>query len=74
MWFRKREKDIEMSGMMTEPKKKEPDLDDTDYQPFNWKRFFFAPKYIRKFVLLSIRARCAHTLFRHDGNDTDCHR
>jgi len=23
------------------------ELEDTEYKPINWKRFFFAPKYIR---------------------------
>lgn len=54
MWFRKKESDIEMSGMMdpsqTKKKTKTPagPPEETEYQKFNWKRFFLAPKYIRK--------------------------
>ena len=51
MWFRKQESDIEMSGMMDgEQKKKKPSgpPEETEYQKFDWRRFFFAPKYIRK--------------------------
>lgn len=51
MWFRKRESDIEMSGMMDgAPKKKKSQgpPEETEYQKFDWKRFFLAPKYIRK--------------------------
>lgn len=54
MWFRKRENDIEMSGMTSEPKKQEQDLSDTEYVPFNWKRFFFAPKYIPWHILFIV--------------------
>ena len=28
-------------------KKQDEEMDDTEYRPINWKRFFFAPKYIR---------------------------
>lgn len=54
MWFRKRESDIEMSGMMDpsqQKQKKKRDNgppEDTEYVKFDWKRFFLAPKYIRK--------------------------
>ena len=54
MWFRKKESDIEMSGMMdpsqTKKKTKLPTgpPEETEYQKFDWKRFFLAPKYIRK--------------------------
>jgi hypothetical protein len=50
-WFRKRESDIEMSGMIDpEQKTKKADgpPEETEYQKFDWKRFFLAPKYIRK--------------------------
>lgn len=50
MWFRKQERDIEMSGMIEpEPKKTSPagPPEETEYQKFDWKRFFLAPKYIR---------------------------
>jgi hypothetical protein len=51
-WFRKRESDIEMSGMMDsesqQKKKADGPPEDTEYQKFDWKRFFLAPKYIRK--------------------------
>lgn len=49
MWFRKRENDIELSGI-TEPKqkkKKHEEIDDTNYQPVDWKKFFLSPKYLR---------------------------
>lgn len=54
MWSRKKESDIEMSGMMdpsqTKKKTKAPSgpPEETEYQKFDWKRFFLAPKYIRK--------------------------
>lgn len=60
MLFRKREDDIEMSGMISVPtgqeqqktkKKEQEPLDETDYVPFDWKRFFLAPKYIRTLML-----------------------
>jgi hypothetical protein len=54
-FFRKRENDIEMSGMIDpelkkKKKKKKADgpPEETQYQKFDWKRFFLAPKYIRK--------------------------
>lgn len=49
MWFRKRDNEIEMEGMRPErERKEEEELIETDYQPFNWKKFFLSPKYIRK--------------------------
>jgi hypothetical protein len=63
MWFRKRESDIEMSGMMDEaPKKKKTPQgppEETEYLKFDWKRFFLAPKYIRK----SASRPCDHGTF-----------
>ncbi|CAN9153512.1 unnamed protein product [Alternaria alternata] len=57
MWFRKRENDIEMSGMMDgAPKKKKPQgpPEETEYQKFDWKRFFLAPKYIPWHILFIV--------------------
>ncbi|KAG9195325.1 hypothetical protein G6011_00446 [Alternaria panax] len=57
MWFRKRESDIEMSGMVDEaPKKKKPQgpPEETEYQKFDWKRFFLAPKYIPWHILFIV--------------------
>jgi hypothetical protein len=84
MWFRKRESDIEMSGMMDgEPKKKKPQgpPEETEYQKFDWKRFFLAPKYIRKsasrpydhgaFFLSDSASSMAHTVYRY--RYLDCH-
>jgi len=48
MVFRKRDNDIELAGM-AEPAqtKTREDLDETNYQPVNWKKVLFSPKYIR---------------------------
>jgi hypothetical protein len=51
--FRKRESDnIEMSGMIDPESQQKKNADgppeNTEYQKFDWKRFFLAPKYIRK--------------------------
>jgi uncharacterized membrane protein YdjX (TVP38/TMEM64 family) len=58
MWFRKRESDIEMSGMMDEaPKKKKTPQgppEETEYLKFDWKRFFLAPKYIPWHILFIV--------------------
>lgn len=65
MWLRTRASDkhhgdVEMAGMtMLEPatqkkpnKEKEPPLgiDETNYQPVDWKKLFLTPKYIRTFA------------------------
>lgn len=52
MWLRKRDNDIELSGMR-EPKqkKKHPEIDDTDYRPVDWKKVFLSPKYIPWHIL-----------------------
>jgi hypothetical protein len=66
MLFRKHESDIEMSGMMDgAPKKKKPQgpPEETEYQKFDWKRFFLAPKYIRK----SARRPCDRATFLADS-------
>jgi hypothetical protein len=44
MWFKKKEADIEMSGM--QGRKKGPP-EETEYRPVNWKKIFLSPKYIR---------------------------
>ncbi|KAI8941725.1 Tlg2-vesicle protein [Plenodomus lindquistii] len=52
MWFRKRENDIEMSGMVDpKPKKKFEEIDDTNYVPVDWKKVFLSPKYIPWHIL-----------------------
>ena len=70
MWFRKRESDIEMSGMMDPSQQKQKKKRDngppeeTEYVRFDWKRFFFAPKYIRKPKPPSPCRNLAHLLTR----------
>ncbi|KAI2475442.1 SNARE-assoc multi-domain protein [Pyrenophora tritici-repentis] len=60
MWFRKRENDIEMSGMMDPSQQKQKKKRDngppeeTEYVKFDWKRFFLAPKYIPWHILFII--------------------
>ncbi|CAO2653750.1 Nn.00g031610.m01.CDS01 [Neocucurbitaria sp. VM-36] len=65
MWFRNRENDIEMEGMR--PQRKEEELEETDYKPFNWKKFFLSPKYIPWHILLIlIGVATALITIRHD--------
>lgn len=68
MLFRKRDNDIEMSGM-AEPtsKKTRDDLDETNYQPVNWKKLLFSPKYIPWHILfILIGIATALITIRHD--------
>ena len=46
MWFKKKEDDIEMSGMQAQARKEGPS-EETEYRPVNWKKIFLSPKYIR---------------------------
>jgi len=47
MWFKKKkEDDIEMSGMQAQARKEGPP-EETEYRPVNWKKIFLSPKYIR---------------------------
>jgi hypothetical protein len=84
-WFRKRESDIEMSGMMDaesqQKKKVDGPPEDTEYQKFDWKRFFLAPKYIRKasvpasfgLSFSDLNPSLAHTVHHHWYSDSDYH-
>jgi len=40
-----RKRDVEMQRDRRD--KQDEDLGDTEYRAINWKRFFFAPKYLR---------------------------
>ena len=75
MGFSKREDDIEMSGMIQEPKKTKDeevgDLQDTDYKPVDWKRLLLSPKYIRTIptkpeqfgrIVVNVESSMAHPL------------
>ncbi|KAF2849461.1 hypothetical protein T440DRAFT_533528 [Plenodomus tracheiphilus IPT5] len=68
MWFRKSENDIEMSGMMEpKPKKKHQEIDDTDYQPVDWKKVFLSPKYLPWHILfILIGIATVLITIRHD--------
>ena len=46
MWFKKKENDIEMSGMQGQRHHEGPP-EETEYRPVNWRKIFFSPKYIR---------------------------
>lgn len=46
MWFKKKENDIEMSGMQEQTHTEGPP-EETEYRPVNWKKIFLSPKYIR---------------------------
>ncbi|KAH9880329.1 Tlg2-vesicle protein [Plenodomus lingam] len=57
MWFRKRNNDIEMSGMVErKQKKKHAVIEDTDYRPVDWKKVFLSPKYIPWHILFILIA------------------
>ncbi|KAJ4364677.1 Tlg2-vesicle protein [Neocucurbitaria cava] len=68
MWFRKRDNEIEMEGMRPErERKEEEELIETDYQPFNWKKFFLSPKYIPWHILaILIAVATVMITIRHD--------
>jgi hypothetical protein len=46
MWPRKKERDIEMSGIQGQRSQQGPP-EETEYQPVNWKKILLSPKYIR---------------------------
>ncbi|KAH6629624.1 snare associated Golgi protein-domain-containing protein [Boeremia exigua] len=50
MWFKKKENDIEMSGMKNQTKKAGPP-EETEYRPVDWKKIFLSPKYIPWHIL-----------------------
>ncbi|KAF1832270.1 hypothetical protein BDW02DRAFT_503383 [Decorospora gaudefroyi] len=59
MWFNKRDNDIEMSGMIEQTQNKKKDVgppEETEYQKFNWKRFFLTPKYIPWHIFFIVAA------------------
>ncbi|KAF9693119.1 hypothetical protein EKO04_008833 [Ascochyta lentis] len=50
MWFRKKESDIEMSGLQGQ-KYHQGRPEETEYRPVNWKKIFLSPKYIPWHIL-----------------------
>ncbi|KAL1599128.1 Tlg2-vesicle protein [Nothophoma quercina] len=50
MWFKKKENDIEMSGIQGQRHHEGPP-EETEYRPVNWKKIFFSPKYIPWHIL-----------------------
>ncbi|KAF1940518.1 hypothetical protein EJ02DRAFT_227361 [Clathrospora elynae] len=71
MWSKKkRENDIEMSGMIDPQQKKKADgpPEDTEYIPFNWKRALLSPKYLPWHILfIAIGIATALLTLKHDA-------
>ncbi|KAJ4336666.1 Tlg2-vesicle protein [Didymella glomerata] len=64
MWFKKKEADIEMSGMQG---RKEGPPEETEYRPVNWKKIFLSPKYIPWHLLgIAILIATVFITLRHD--------
>ncbi|KAF3051835.1 Tlg2-vesicle protein [Didymella keratinophila] len=66
MWFKKKEDDIEMSGMQAQARKEGPP-EETEYRPVNWKKILLSPKYIPWHIFgIAILIATVFITLRHD--------
>ncbi|KAJ4406547.1 Tlg2-vesicle protein [Didymella pomorum] len=66
MWFKKKEDDIEMSGIQKQARKDGPP-EETEYRSVNWKKIFLSPKYIPWHILgIAILIATVFITLRHD--------